>query len=69
MKAINNQPIVEYLEKTGESQNAFAKRSGVSQTVVWRWVNCQRMPGMENIIKAAAAMGIKTSTLVRRLYS
>lgn len=42
-----------YLAKTGTSQNEFAKRLGVTQSLIWQWLNevrpipVERMPDIE----------------------
>ena len=59
--------IKQYLEDRGESGLSFANRTGVSQFVIWNMVNRGHIPKADTLDKIAAAMGIRTGTLLNRL--
>jgi len=45
-----------HIRRTGQSQAGFARSVGLSQTIVWQWVDGRRFPGK----KAARLLDEKT---------
>lgn len=43
--------LSEYLDKTGTSASAFARKLGVSQVTVTRYVNRKRFPDKDTILR------------------
>jgi transcriptional regulator with XRE-family HTH domain len=34
-----------HIRRSGQSQAAFARQAGFSQTIIWQWINGHRFPG------------------------
>ena len=47
----------QYLEESSISQTEFARRVGVSQGMVWQWLNGRRRVAAENVLPIEEATG------------
>jgi DNA-binding transcriptional regulator YdaS (Cro superfamily) len=47
--------LTDYLKKTGISQKEFGAKVGVTQSMVWQWINNKRRIAAENVIPIESA--------------
>ena len=53
-----------YLEMHGISQNELAKRSGLEQGSISRYVSASQMPGIKAAVNIANALGVSVDELI-----
>lgn len=56
--------LAAYFEDSGETQAAFAKRLGVSQGLVSRWVNRKQCPRRNLALRVANAASVPLSVII-----
>lgn len=56
--------LVYYLDTHGISQSELARRSGLEQGSISRYVNATQMPGIKAIINIANSLGVTVDDLV-----
>jgi len=53
------------IDRMGIQDQEFARRVGVTPQVVSRWLNRKSNPGLNNVDKIAAVLGVSVETLAR----
>lgn len=53
-----------YLERSGFSQIELARRAGLEQGSICRYVNALQMPGVKAIINIASVLGVTVDELI-----
>jgi len=57
--------LVEEMHKiTGKSKNAMAKEMGINQPTLFRYLNGEREPGINNLAKIAEYFGVSSDWLL-----
>lgn len=53
-----------YLDMHGISQNELAKRSGLEQGSISRYMSASQMPGIKAVVNIAHALGVSVDELI-----
>lgn len=56
--------LVYYLQMHGISQNELAKRSGLEQGSISRYISASQMPGIKAIVNISHALGVSVDELI-----
>jgi transcriptional regulator with XRE-family HTH domain len=56
--------LVYYLEMHGISQNELARRSGLEQGSISRYMSATQMPGIKAVVNISNALGINVDELI-----
>ena len=56
--------LIYYLQMHGISQSELARRAGLEQGSICRYVNAAQMPGIKAIVNIAHALGVSVDELI-----
>lgn len=64
MERMFNEKLKAALDQRGVSQKSLAKRTKLTQSAISRWINGERDPEPENLIKIADALDVDYGTVL-----